>query len=64
LRPAALARIDVAPSAENGLRVSSQIAVDRPNTVRLTKLGPIVGRLENEVMLEVNRTLAVFFGLA
>jgi mRNA interferase MazF len=64
LQDASVARIDVAPSHENGLRVPSQIAVDRPQTVRRPKLGPTIGRLDNDVMLAVNRALAVFLGLA
>jgi mRNA interferase MazF len=64
LMDAAITRIDVMPSDQNGLHVPSQIAVDRPQTVRRTKLGPVVGRLGNDVMLEVHRALAVFLGLA
>jgi mRNA interferase MazF len=64
LQDAALTRIDVAPTDQNGLKVPSQIAVDRPQTVRRTKLGPIIGQLDNDVMLAVRRSLAVFLGLA
>ncbi len=64
LLDAAITRIDVTPSAENGLQVPSQIAVDRPHTVRRPKLGPVIGRLDHEIMLTVHRALAVFFGLA
>jgi mRNA interferase MazF len=64
LHDAAVTRIDVAPTDENGLKVSSQIAVDRPQTVRRLKLGPTIGRLDNDVMLAVHRSLVVFLGLA
>jgi mRNA interferase MazF len=64
LQDAAVTRIDVAATDENGLKVPSQIAVDRPQTVRRTKLGPTIGRLDNVVMLAVHRSLAVFLGLA
>lgn len=64
LLDAAVTRIDVAPSNENGLKIPSQIAIDRPQTVRRAKLGPNIGRLDNDVMLEVHRALAVFLGLA
>jgi mRNA interferase MazF len=63
LRSAAVARIDVAPGAENGLRLPSQIAIDRPQTVRRIKIGPVIGRLDNASLLEVSRALTVFFGL-
>lgn len=64
LQDASVTRIDVAPSDGNGLRVPSQIAVDRPHTVRRPQLGPTIGRLDNDVMLAVHRALAVFLGLA
>jgi mRNA interferase MazF len=64
LQEAGITRIDVAPSNGNGLRLPSQIAVDRPQTVRRTKIGPAIGRLGNDVMLEVHRAVAVFLGLA
>jgi mRNA interferase MazF len=64
LQDAAVMRIDVTPSGENGLKVPSQIAVDRPQTVRRVKLGPTIGRLNNDVMLAVQRALTVFLGLA
>jgi mRNA interferase MazF len=64
LRDAGFTRIAVAPSAENGLRLPSQIAIDRPRTIRRTKAGPTIGRLGADVMLEVHRALAVFLGLA
>jgi len=46
------------------LRVPSQIAVDRPQTVRRSKIGPVIGRLDHDSMLAVHRALAVFLGLA
>jgi mRNA interferase MazF len=64
LQDAPLTRITVAPTQRNGLRVPSQIAIDRPQTVRRPKLGPTIGQLDNEVLLAVNRALAVFLGLA
>jgi mRNA interferase MazF len=64
LQDAAVTRIDVAPTDENGLKIPSQIAVDRPQTVRRPKLGPTIGRLDNDAMLAVHRALALFLGLA
>lgn len=64
LQDAAVTRIDIAPGVENGLKLPSQIAVDRPQTVRRARLGPTIGRLDNEVLLAVHRSLAVFLGLA
>ena len=57
------ARIPVQPTAENGLRMPSQIMVDKAMTARRDKVGPIIGRLEDETMTSVNRAIALFFGL-
>lgn len=64
LTDAAIIRIDVPPDGGNGLRVASQIAVDRPQTVRRERLGPAIGRVGDDVMLGVQRALAVFLGMA
>jgi mRNA interferase MazF len=49
---------------ENGLRKPSQVMVDNAMSVRREKIGPTIGRLNDEAMLAVARSLAVFFGLA
>ena len=64
LRDAPLFRIAVTPSAANGLRKPSQVMVDKPQTVARTKIGKTIGRLDDDVMLGVNRALAVFLGFA
>ncbi len=63
LREAPLTRIGIAPTAATGLRAPTQIAVDRPQTVRREKIGQLIGRAEDATMIEVNRALAVFLGL-
>jgi mRNA interferase MazF len=60
---AAIFRIDVTPSERNGLRLLSQIAIDRPQTIRRTKVGQVIGQLDSVIMLQVERALAVFLGL-
>lgn len=61
---APLIRITVVPSEQNGLRMPSQIAVDKMFTVRREKIGRPIGHLEDELMAAVNRSLLVFLGLA
>ncbi len=61
---APLFRLSVEPSAENGLRKTSQIMVDKAMTVMRDKLGPPFGRLNDEAMVAVNRSLALFLGFA
>lgn len=64
LRNAPLFRIDIEPSEANGLRKPSQIMVDKAHTVARSKVGQIIGRLEDETMVAVNRALTVFLGFA
>jgi mRNA interferase MazF len=64
LRAAPLFRIDVAPSAENGLHKPSQIMVDKPQSVARTRIGEPFGRLDSGTMLAINRALALFLGFA
>ena len=61
---APLLRVAVAPDAANNLRQRSQIMIDKTMTVMRTKIGEAVGRLEADAMLEVERRLAMFLGIA
>jgi mRNA interferase MazF len=64
LRDAPIFRITVDPSPDNGLRRVSQIQVDKVLTVARERIGGTIGRLDDETMLKVNRSLAVFIGIA
>ena len=61
---APLFRVSVEPSVENGLRAASQIMVDKAMTVRRERIGAVIGRLDDDVTLAVERSLALWFGLA
>ena len=61
---APLFRVMVRPNIENGLQKPSQIMVDKVMTVKLHKLGPTFGRVDSDAMIEVERCLAVFLGIA
>jgi mRNA interferase MazF len=61
---APLIRLTVQPTAGNGLRKPSQIMVDKSMTVRRDRLGQPLGHLEDETMVSVNRSLALFLGFA
>jgi mRNA interferase MazF len=64
LRDTPLFRIEVEPSAGNGLRRPSQIMVDKPQSIPRDKVGETFGRLEDYVLLSVTRALALFLGIA
>jgi mRNA interferase MazF len=59
-----LLRIPVQPNDENGLLVPSQIMIDKVHTLRREKVGTPFGLLNDEVMVAVNRSLALFLGFA
>jgi len=61
---APLLRVMIEPSEENGLAKRSQIMVDKPQTPSRSKLGTVIGRLDDATMVIINRALAVFLGLA
>jgi mRNA interferase MazF len=61
---APLLRLTVAPDAANGLRRPSQIMIDKAMTIMRAKIGEAIGRLDGDAMVEVERRLAVFLGIA
>lgn len=63
LNDAPLLRISVEPTSENGLRVKSQVMVDKLVTVRRDQIGKRFGSLEHETMVSIDRSLAVFLGV-
>ncbi len=64
LVPAPLLRVTIEPSAENGLHKPSQVMVDKAMTVKRNKVGPAFGRIDADALVEVERCLAVFLGIA
>lgn len=61
---APLLRVTIQPSAENNLQKPSQVMVDKAMTVKRDKIGPAFGRIDADAMVEVERCLAVFLGIA
>lgn len=64
LRDAPLFRLTIQPTTDNGLLKPSQIMVDKLVTVSRDKIRDVIGRLEDKSLLEVNRALALWVGLA
>jgi mRNA interferase MazF len=64
LREMPLFRLMLQPTVENGLRLPSQIMIDKANTVPREKVGQTIGRLDAATMVAVNRALALFLGFA
>ena len=63
-RDAPLFRLLVEPNVSNGLHESCRLMVDKITTVPKTRLGSQVGRLDDEDLVRLNRSVLVFLGLA
>jgi mRNA interferase MazF len=61
---APLLRVTVPPSSENGLQKPSQVMVDKAMTVKREQVGRAIGHIDPEALLEIERRLAVFLGIA
>jgi len=61
---APLFRVTVQPDTRNGMQKPSQVMVDKAMTLKRDKLGQAFGRIDADAMVEVERCLAVFLGIA
>jgi mRNA interferase MazF len=64
LQDAPLFRLTLEPGGTTGLRVRSQIMVDKVVTVRRERIAGIIGRLPQQSLLHLNRSLAFVLSLA
>jgi mRNA interferase MazF len=60
---APLFRLEVTPSPENSLERPCQIMVDKITTVRKDNVRQVIGRMDEDMMIRVNRSLALWLGL-
>ena len=61
---APLIRLVTEPDADNGLRLTSRLMVDKITTVPKRRLGERIGNLPAADVVRLNRAIAVFLGLA
>lgn len=61
---APLLRVTLQPSPGNGLQRPSQVMADKAMTVKREKAGHVFGHIDADAMLDVDRCLAVFLGIA
>ncbi len=64
LRDTPLFRITVNSTAENGLLKTSQVMVDKAQSVPRNKIDKTIGHLDDATLVSVNRALALFLGFA
>lgn len=63
LTTAPLLRVTVQPDKENGLLKVSQVMIDKVITVKRDKTGEAFGRINANIMTEIERRLALFLGI-
>lgn len=63
LRDVALIRVRLTPDDINGLDKTSDIMVDKPQSIARERIGSVIGRLTQDQMQPVNRALAEFLGI-
>jgi len=58
-----LIRLTIEPSPENGLKQRSQIMVDKLLAVSRDRVTKVIGRIDDEQLVRLNRTLAFVVGI-
>lgn len=61
---APLMRLSVEPSEQNGLDRPSSLMIDKVTTVPRSSIGAQLGRLSDDQVVQLDRALIVFLGLA
>ena len=61
---APLFRVPIEPNERNGLRQACRLMVDKITTVPKAKIRTRVGRLDDEDIVQLNRAVLVFLGMA
>jgi mRNA interferase MazF len=64
LADAPLYRLQIEPSAANGLKASSQVMVDKIVAMPREKCSAVIGRIDEAALIALNRLLMVVVGLA
>jgi mRNA interferase MazF len=59
-----LLRVTLQPDDRNGLRQPSQVMIDKAMTIKRQKLGQPIGHIDAPTLVEIERRLAVFLGIA
>lgn len=64
LRETPIFRVRVQPDQVNGLRVPSDVMIDKLHTVARDKIHATFGSIAHEQLIEVERAIAVWLGIA
>lgn len=63
LREAPLFRLRIEPSPTNGLLKTSEVMIDKVQSVLRDRIGERIGRISDDEIVAVNRALTVFLGI-
>jgi mRNA interferase MazF len=61
---APLYRLQIEPSATNGLKAPSQLTVDKIVAMPREKCGAVIGRIDGNALIALNHMLSVVIGIA
>jgi mRNA interferase MazF len=64
LADAPLYRLQIEPSEANGLKVPSQVMIDKIVAMPREKCGRVIGRIDESVVIALNHMLSVVVGIA
>ncbi len=64
LRETPLFRITIKPTEENKLKKISQVMIDKAHTLPREKVSTAFGKLDEALLIFINRALALFLGFA
>lgn len=56
-------RYQLEPNDVNGLRLTSEVQIDKIQAIPLSRIGGTIGRLDEPTMERITRLLAVFLGI-
>ena len=59
-----LLRVSLQPGKKNGLQKESQVMIDKAMTIKRDKVDSAFGHINPDKMIEIERCLAVFLGIA
>ena len=60
---APLLRVPIPATPQTGLAVASDVMLDRITTAGRTRIGAVIGHLDDAAMVAINRAMATFLGL-
>jgi mRNA interferase MazF len=64
IQEAPLFRLTIEPNKDNGLTKQSQIMIDKVTALKRERIVQNIGHIDDDSMIKLNRSLALFLGIA